>query len=96
MHRSARTLVLTILAVYFVALGAFMAYSVQQFPTREVLAIFQRTWIVTNGLYLFIDRLIPVQLTAVVLARLQAWALRDRRPPCREQPSRSPQRARAG
>ena len=68
MHRSARTLVLTILAVYFVALGAFMAYSVQQFPTREVLAIFQRTWIVTNGLYLFIDRLIPVQLTAVVLA----------------------------
>jgi tetratricopeptide (TPR) repeat protein len=45
-----------------------MAYSVQQFPTREVLAIFQRTWIVTNGLYLFIDRLIPVQLTAVILA----------------------------
>jgi len=67
-HRSVRTLVLTILAVYFVALAAFMAYSVQQFPTREVLAIFQRTWIVTNGLYLFIDRLIPVQLTAVVLA----------------------------
>lgn len=68
MHRSVRTLVLTILTVYLLALGAFMVYSLQQFPAREVLAIFQRRWIVTNGLHLFIDRLIPVQLTAVILA----------------------------
>ncbi|NBB90496.1 MAG: hypothetical protein GVY23_04730, partial [Spirochaetes bacterium] len=68
MHRSVRTLILTILTVYVIALGTFMVYSLQQFPTREVLAIFQRRWIVTNGLYLFIDRLIPVQLTAVILA----------------------------
>ncbi|NBF40828.1 MAG: hypothetical protein GVY14_10470 [Spirochaetes bacterium] len=68
MHRSVRTLVLTILTVYVIALGTFMVYSLQEFPAREVLAIFQRRWIVTNGLYLFIDRLIPVQLTAVILA----------------------------
>lgn len=68
MHRSVRTLVLTILTVYLIALGAFMVYSLRDFPAREVLAIFQGRWIVTNGLYLFIDRLIPVQLTAVVLA----------------------------
>ncbi len=68
MHKSVRTLVLTILTVYLIALGAFMVYSVREFPAREVVAIFQRRWIVTNGLYLFIDRLIPVQLTAIVLA----------------------------
>ncbi|MFP4374799.1 MAG: LptF/LptG family permease [Spirochaetaceae bacterium] len=68
MHRSARILILTTLVVYLLALGALLAYSLHDFPTGEVLRVFQRRWTVSNGLYLFIDRLIPIQLTAVILA----------------------------
>ena len=68
MDRSARILITTIFAVYLVALAAFVVYSIREFSADEVLLVFRRRWVISNALYLFIEHLISVQLTAVILA----------------------------
>ncbi|MFP4637059.1 MAG: hypothetical protein ACLFM6_01330 [Spirochaetaceae bacterium] len=67
MRKSVRTLLLSSLVVFLLALGVFVLYSMYRFPAREVLEVFRRRWILANALDLFIDNLIPLQLTAVVL-----------------------------
>lgn len=67
MDKSARRLIATSFVVYLLALGVFVLYSLRQYPPQEVLDVFQRQWVVSNALYLFIDRLIPVQLFAIVI-----------------------------
>lgn len=76
---SRRVFGLSLLA-YCISFLAFVVYSIITFAPKHVLPSFLWTWVWDNSLVLFIQSLVPVQCTALLLAYSLSRPLRTRNP----------------
>lgn len=68
MNSVAKKLIVTVSVLYLFAMGCFVLFSVITFPVGEVLSSFMTSWVGNHALILFLEILVPVQCTAMILA----------------------------